>query len=69
MAQRFLPRGSGKHPVQHREGKALTHERRAAALRVAFRRFPTVLPRSVKIHAMRCGRLHRGVIGVITNRR
>lgn len=65
MAQRFSRRAA-ENILRRIVGKSATQKRRAAALRVAFRRFPTVLPRTVKIHAVRRGRLHRCMIGVIT---
>src|SRR6266446_5221480 len=65
MAQRFSRRAA-ENILRGIVWKRAAQESSAATLRVAFRRLPTVLPRTVKIHAARCSRLHRRMIGVIT---
>src|SRR6202140_4540409 len=47
------------------EGKRAGQELGATALRIAFDRFPAILPRSIEVHPASCRRLHRRVIGVV----
>src|SRR5207244_11522283 len=65
MAQRFSRRAA-ENILRGIVWKRAAQESGAATLRVAFCGLPAVLPRTIKIHAARCGRLHRRMIGVIT---
>src|SRR5260370_14478912 len=63
-AQRFSRRAA-KNILLGVVWKSAAHKRRAATERIAFRRFPAVLPGTVKIHPVRSGLLHPAMIGVI----
>jgi len=56
-----LSRRAGEAIILGMVGESVAHESGAAALRVTFRWFPTVLPGAVKIHPARCGRLYRRI--------
>jgi hypothetical protein len=64
MAQR-LSRRTGKAILPGMVGKSAAPKSGAAPLRVAFCRLPTLLPGTVKIYAVRRGRLYRRMIGVV----